>query len=313
MRALRHAAAWTGFFILVTGALPLAKDAANAAGTQKVPQGRPFQMLRQAITDLSAEFQAQIAELEAQVTALNGRVDAIEVRQATQDTLIGTLQAGISMLEQQLIGTQADVNALQTWRTMQDALWEQMNDRISQLQQEVDARSGEIDLLWDLQRQQQIAIGRLQEAIDFLSAQGAAQQDAIDGMQGQLEGLLGAYLATREQLSTGCPPRSSLRQLPVSGQVVCEPDSGTFFEQRQQTVSASVPPGGVPVTINAFCPPADPQWVATGGGFATISGGDVLQSRPFTTAGWMVVVRNTTLQAITFNAYVICARGLPLP
>lgn len=309
MHRLRLSALWISVFALAAGAFP------TAQGKDKLPKGRPFQMLQHSIDEAIAQAAADIEALQTQLATLEGRVDAIEQHDAVQDQLISTMQAAIFLMEQRLSATEASISELETWAAAQDAVIAQIENRINSLQTQINSQGAALNTLFALHTQQQILISQLQGAINFLQGQNNSQQVHLNALQAQLNSVQGAYNQTRNQLALGCPANSSIRQVVPGGPVRCEADTGQFVQTFFASAPFSLGPGQTisRVVVCPVAPPGAPPYVATGGGFSVSSSSvAVLQSMPSAPGVWRVTARNTNpFVSASFAVTAHCVRNAP--
>ncbi|HJU45078.1 MAG TPA: hypothetical protein VJ691_19780 [Vicinamibacterales bacterium] len=317
---------------------------ASTALAQKdtLPQGRPFQMLHEAIEAAEANAAAAIATLQSQLAALAGRVDAVEQQNAVQDQLIGALQAATNMLQQRMTNAEFNINNLTQWNQFQDQLLLQLSQRVSQLESIASSHGNALSQLFSLHNAQQNHLNAIQNNLNFLNAQSVSlqnqinslnnanasqqnqlnqlfslnnqQQNQISSLQNQFNSLNQAYSNTRNQLAAGCPPGQSIRQLIPNGPVVCEVDSGLQTTSQGIGNSSSVGPlqfGSVSVS----CPPVpagQPAFLATGGGHQMSSGLSLVSSFPTAPGSWQITVFNPTVNPnpLGFTAIAHCIRQI---
>lgn len=351
MISFRHVA--TAVTIVVLG------TTAASAQKSNLPSGRPFQILQQQIIDVNAALAQQIADLQTKLATLDGRVEAIEQHNITQDQLIGSLQAAIVLLEQKMITAEGRLQNLEAWRAGQELLIQNLQNSIASLQSQVNGLQNQVnsgfavvgdllETLFDLHNQQQALVVALQNSINSLQGQltqtnaniqaladlAIEQQTQLSQLQTQADGLQTGILnlqteltqtglnllATRLQLTDGCAPGSSIRQVLPGGPVICEGDSGQTFVAFSVT-QASEPIGPfAAMSATATCPPPPatlpgqapfPPFLASGGGFSIPIAAQVIASGASSPNSWTITVRNTGATPIQFTAVAHCVRQFP--
>lgn len=292
----------------------LAQGNGNGNGRSRLPNGKPFQILANAIKNLDAKLQQQIANLQAQLDA-NAAAD--QVRQQMIDSLAVVAQ----QLEGRLAGLEVRVADVEAYNAVQDARLAFLTAHAAALQAQVAQLQGQLaqqgnDLLTAivaLHNAQQAAINALNQQITILnfvtSVHGQAilgQAQTLSSLNAQLALLNQSYNATRLLLAAGCPAGSSIRALGLSGEMVCQPDTGPH-QAVQIAEVVGVPPFGV-VSHLTTCPAG---FFATGGGAAFPGAlGTVGASTPATPFAWLTVVFNPNAGAIAYVQTVNCLRIL---
>ena len=173
---------------IVVGTCVLVLGSANLALAQKttLPQGRPFQILQDAIDAVAANIDASIAALQAKVTALSGRVDTVEQYNTVQDQLIGALQGNVVLLQQKMVNVELSVTNLTTWNNTQDALLAQLQSRVSTLESIATSHGNSLQDLFNLNQAQQNHLNAIQTNLNFLNSQNMIVQGQITGLQSQI-------------------------------------------------------------------------------------------------------------------------------
>jgi hypothetical protein len=269
------------------------------AQKQTLPKGRPFQVLRQSLTE------SQLALLQ-QIESLQSQLDANAANDALQGQLIGALQALTSQLESRVSSAQASIQELSDYYALQDQLLRQQVAHVAALQAQVNEMGNLAELL-ALYNAQQSALTTLTNQVSFLSTQSNAQQSRLDSLTAQLTSLNAEYNVTSLRLTTGCPVNSSIRQV-TSVTVVCETDSGATIQGTEFVGPATTVAPNATATADVFCGPSTPPYVAAGGGVSSTGAVSLVQSLRLSTNGWRVIVTNPNAFNIQVQARVSCLR-----
>lgn len=286
---------------LVIGVVMTALSGPIEAQKGKLPQGQPFQLLRNALSQTEQTLLQQIENLQAQLAA-NTANDAL------QSQLIAAMQTLVSQLEGSLSETQASVSELAAYNALQQQLLQQQLAQVSALQAQV-AAMGDLSQLFQLYQAQQAALATLTTQIDFLMSQNQGQPNDLTALNTQLTALKNAYDQTAARLATGCAANSSIRQL-TSTTVVCESDNigGSGSLQSTEVVSTAVVAApGATVTAEVFCPASLPAYVVSGGGMTATAPVLMVQSQKLNT-GWRVIAQNPNGSNVSVQARVNCVR-----
>ena len=269
------------------------------AQKQTVPKGRPFQLLRQSLTESQQALLQQIESLQAQL-------DANAANDAVQSQLIGALQAFTSQLETRVASAQASLQELTDYYALQDLLLKQQVALVAALQAQL-SELGDLTEVFALYNAQQSALTTLTNQVAFLSTQSNAQQSRLDALTAQLTSLTAEYGGTVARLATGCPVNSSIRQLTPTA-VVCETDSGAILQATEFVGTQTTVLPDATATADVFCGPATPAYVAAGGGVSSTAAVTLVQSVRLPTNGWRVMVRNPNTFNVQVQARVSCLR-----
>jgi hypothetical protein len=265
------------------------------AQKQTAPKGRPFALLREAISQSQLGLVQQIESLQAQL-------DANTANDNTQSQLIGSMQTLVAQLENSLSSTQTNVNTLLAYNALQEQLLQQQMSQVATLQAKITSW-GDPAQLYALYQAQQAVLATLTTQINVLTAQG---QD-VTTLAAQLVSLKTAYEQTATQLANGCGPNSSIRQLtPMT--VVCDVDNGASLQSAEFVGSQVMAGPGATLTSEAFCAAATPGYVSSGGGLWSSAAVTVVQSVKLNTNGWRVTVQNSNAFNVQVNARVTCVR-----
>jgi peptidoglycan hydrolase CwlO-like protein len=304
------------FLLVVLLASASASFAQGSSNRGRLPNGKPFQSLQRAITDVDAALQQQVSSLQAQIDA-NGANSALLAQ------MVGSLQVAVSQLEGRMLNAELSLQALQAYITAVDASLQFQVQRIDVLQQGVAASNNRIDQLFTLHNAQQTAINTLQGAINTINFQITqltnmtnTQAGQITTLQGQVTTLNGSlatlntqYQTTRALLSSGCPVDSSIRQIGFGGPVVCQPDNQAGTPQAVQFTVQFQVFANTSMSGEVFCPSATPEYIVTGGAFDVFgSGMQIIASQPRGNNGWWIYVRNPYDVPIPSWVTVICFR-----
>jgi hypothetical protein len=276
-------------------AIVVLQPAAVDAQKQTLPKGRPFVVLREAIS------QSQLGVLQ-QIESLQAQLDANTANDGIQSQLIASMQTLSAQLESSLSSTQATVASLVAYNALQEQLLQQQISQVAALQAKITSW-GDPSQLYDLYEAQQEVLATLTTQINVLSAQG---QD-VAAFVAQLTSLKNEYEQTAARLASGCPANNSIRQL-TSTTVVCEADSGATL-QSAEFIGNPVPAGpGAMITADAFCGAAATPYIASGGGVSSTAAVTIVQSVKLLTNGWRVMVQNPNAFNVQVQARVICMR-----
>ena len=277
----------------------------NSGNRGRLPNGKPFQILQNAIKSLDTRLQQQIASLQSQIDA-NAASDALR-----QQMIEALLVAG-TQLESRLVNVEASLAQVQAYNEVQDARLAYLSQFTAALQAQVNAStSALLDAIINLHNAQQGAInqvaGQLNVLQQVVAQHGSLLQNlapVIGNLTAQLASLESQYQGTRTLLAAGCPAGSALRALGATGEVVCQAGATAAFAQVASGLTV-VPPLGASGAA-AFCPSG---YFATGGG-ASLSGpnGVVVTSTPTGSSGWLAIAANSSSDPLQLIVVASCAR-----
>jgi hypothetical protein len=265
----------------------------------KPPQGQPFQVLRDAISQTTQTLVQQIESLQAQL-------DANTANDKIQSQLIAATQTLVSQLEGGLSDTQATLSELAAYNALQQQLLQQQIAQVSALQAQA---MNDQSRLFQLYQAQQAALATLTTQVDFLTLQTQAQQADLAALNARLTSLKHEYDQTSARLASGCPANSSIRQLTTTT-VICEADnSGTGILQGAEFVGPGVTAApGATVAADVFCAASSPAYISSGGGMSATLPLTIVQSVKLLTNGWRVIVQNPNAFNVVVQARVSCVR-----
>lgn len=265
----------------------------------KLPQGQPFQLLRDAIAQTEQALVQQIESLQTEL-------DANTANDKVQSQLIAAMQTLAAQLEGRLSETQATLSELAAYNALQQQLLEQQLAQVSALQAHILSDQSQ---LFQLYQAQQAALATLTTQVDFLTSQNQARQTDLAALNAKLTALKNEYDLTAARLASGCAANSSIRQLTTTT-VVCEADnSGTGMLQSAEFVGPGVTAApGATVTADVFCAASSPGYHSSGGGMSATLPLTLVQSVKLLTNGWRVVVQNPNGFNVVVQARVSCVR-----